>query len=125
MLTATMKTHTAAQVRLSPTTSYYIRKLLNQKKLKENEVINIHDLISSIEMLTNADILNQTLPSPETRTVRTIQKLEDLVFLHKHLCSQMTLYTSHEYEVIVLERAIVQILKNLEKRKQMVPPNTN
>lgn len=106
-----MKTHTVSQVRLSPTTSYYIRKLLSQTRSRES--ININDLFFSIETLTSTDILDPSLSSSKTRTTRTIQKLEDLVFLHQNLHSQMALYKSYEHEVIVLEQAIFQILKNI------------
>jgi alanyl-tRNA synthetase len=98
-----------SEVKLSPTTSYYIRKLLRQSS---NTVKNVAVAQSRVSMdaLSNLDEVVQNLYPSLTESSTIIQRIESLVCFHQELHSQTVLYPDHGRELAKLEQQIFQLL---------------
>jgi hypothetical protein len=94
-------------MRLSPITSYYIRKLLRQPS--NNARAKALTTQSPTDALSDLDQMLQSLyPSEEMSTA--IQRLESLVYIHKSIYDQTALYADYPHELIKLEHQIFRLL---------------
>lgn len=96
-------------IRLSPATGYYIRKLVCQPSGKVQDVAGSKTNVGT-DVLSNLDEVLQTLYPSATDTCKAIQRLEDLVYLHKSLRSQTFLYEDYAHELTKLEQQIYRLL---------------
>lgn len=93
-------------MRLSPTTNYYIRKLAcHPSGLTNSETLEL-----STSALSNVDDMLRKLYPSTIEFSGVIQRLENLVVLHKHLHAQIFLYKDYAYEVEKLEKQIFHLL---------------
>ena len=96
-------------MRLSPITCYYIRKLWHQSPdaVKNSSALKAN---SSADALANVDEVLQNLYSSATELSTVIQRLESLVYLHKSIQTQTSLYTNYTHELTKMEQQIFQLL---------------
>src|SRR5579883_2469329 len=96
-------------MRLSPTTCYYLRKLLNQS-LRKREDVTVSQWGESVDRLANLPEVLQCLYTSEVEISTATQKLENLVLLHQGIARQTFLYTDRAQELIKLEKQILWLL---------------
>jgi hypothetical protein len=94
------------EAKLSPTTSYYIRKLLHQS---EQRWLTSSVLSKLGSTTANLDQILFDLYPQDIQYSKIIQRLEGLVTLHKTLYSQITLYPDYIHEIDQLEQNIFSI----------------
>ncbi|PSB27185.1 hypothetical protein [Stenomitos frigidus] len=95
-------------MRLSPTTCYYIRKLLcrfqgDVKGTAASKAV-------PTDALSNIDEVLQSLYPSVTEISSVIQRLESLVYLHKSIHAQTSLYANYVHELTKLEQQIFRLL---------------
>jgi hypothetical protein len=96
-------------VKLSPTTSYYIRKLLRQPSNAVKNVATSQSRLST-DTLSDLDEVLQTLYPSSTEASTVIQRIENLVCFHQGLNSQTFLYPDYGHELAKLEQQIFRLL---------------
>jgi hypothetical protein len=96
-------------VRLSPITSYYIRKLLYQSSTSPNNTLSRKNS-KSIDALVDLDALLEQIYLDAHALAIVTQQLEKLADLHKALCDQGSLYANHTRELARLEARIFSLL---------------
>ncbi|MCS6814041.1 MAG: hypothetical protein NZ772_10800 [Cyanobacteria bacterium] len=100
------------EIKLTPTTTYYIRKLFQNAsdEVKNSVLFRVGLAAGTFNDVMDLDSRLQALYPDEIDVLLVVQQLEDLVALHKTLKSQTGLYSSHEQELARLEERIFQLL---------------
>lgn len=94
-------------MRLSPITSYYIRKLLHQTS---NNTKATAVTTQATHALSDLDQMLQSLYPSAKEMSTAIQRLENLVYLHKSIRAQLSLYADYPHELSKLEQQIFWLL---------------
>lgn len=96
-----------SSLKLSPTASYYIRKLLDYS---ESALLLLPTRSESDVSSTNLDKILYHLYPEEAALAKSIQRLENLVSLHETLHTQVHLYPEYRHEMGKLQQDIFSIL---------------
>ena len=95
-------------MKLSPTTCYYIRKLLLQPPSGVGTAAT--KTSAPPDALSNLDEVLQSLYPSASDVSRVIQQLENLVYLHEKLYPQTRLYADYANELTKVEQQIFRLL---------------
>lgn len=98
-----------SEVKLSPTTRYYIQKLLRQSLNSANDIAALKSRVAS-DTLSNLDEALQAHYPSLAEASTAVQRIESLVCFHQGLYAQTFLYPDYRQELAKLEQQIFRLL---------------